>query len=126
MEAARITKLLLDWRNGDQAALDRLTPLVYDELRRLAHGFLRNERSGHTLQATALVHESFLKLLDQSQLNWQSRAHFLGVAAQVMRHVLVDYARKHTAGKRGHGVRVISLDEATVVSTDTAEHLIEL
>jgi RNA polymerase sigma-70 factor, ECF subfamily len=107
-----VTNLLLDWRNGDEAALARLTPLVYDELRRLAGGYLRRERAGHTLQATALVHEAYLRLIGQQHLDWQSRAHFFGVAAQVMRHVLVDQARSRRAAKRGGGEVLLPLDEA--------------
>lgn len=107
-----ITQLLLDWRNGDRTALDKLTPLVYRELRKLADGYLRRERRDHTLQATALVHEAYLHLIDQSQLDWQNRAHFFGVAAKLMRRILVDHARAHTAAKRGGGKTELPLDEA--------------
>ncbi|HEX8072229.1 MAG TPA: sigma-70 family RNA polymerase sigma factor [Pyrinomonadaceae bacterium] len=107
-----VTQLLADLRNGDQAALDALLPQVYDELRRLADHYLRQERPDHTLQATALVHEAYLRLVDQTNISWQNRAHFFSVAAQVMRHILVDHARKAHAEKRGGGARRLSLDEA--------------
>lgn len=99
--AESITQLLVDWSKGDQAALDRLMPLVYAELRRLAGNYLRRERMNHTLQPTALVNEAYLKLIDQKQARWQNRAHFYGVAAQLMRRILVDHARQHRAAKRG-------------------------
>jgi len=107
-----ITRLLADWSNGDRQALERLTPLVYDELRRLAGRYLRQERVGHTLQSTALVHEAFLKLVGQNNVRWQNRAHFFGIAAQMIRRILVDYARARQAGKRGSGAERLSLDEA--------------
>jgi RNA polymerase sigma factor (TIGR02999 family) len=97
------TKLLLDWSRGDRSALERLMPLVYDELRTLASRSLRHERSGHTLQGTALVHEAYLRLVDQRRVQWRDRAHFFGVAAQIMRRILVDHARRHGAAKRGRG-----------------------
>jgi RNA polymerase sigma factor (TIGR02999 family) len=96
-----ITQLLVDWSNGDQKALDKLMPLVYRELRRLASNYLRRERPGHTLQPTALVNEAYLKLIDQKSARWQNRAQFFGVAAQLMRRILVDHARAHQADKRG-------------------------
>jgi len=95
-----VTQLLLDWSQGNQAALEKLMPLVYDELRRLAANYLRRERQGHTLQPTALVNEAYLKLVDQ-RAHWQNRAQFFGVAAQLMRRILVDHARQHQAAKRG-------------------------
>jgi RNA polymerase sigma factor (TIGR02999 family) len=107
-----ITRLLTDWSRGDRQALEKLTPLVYDELRRLASRYLRRERSGHTLQSTALVHEAYLKLVEQKNVKWQSRAHFFGIAAQMIRRILVDYARAHNADKRGAGAEKLSLDEA--------------
>jgi RNA polymerase sigma factor (TIGR02999 family) len=107
-----ITALLDDWGSGDRRALDRLLPLVYAELRRIARRQLRRERAGHTLQPTALVHEAYLRLVDQRQGDWRNRAHFFGVAAQVMRRILVDDARRHNANKRGEGVRCVSIDEA--------------
>lgn len=96
-----VTQLLVDWSNGDQAALDKLMPVVYDELRRLAGNYLRRERAGHTLQPTALVNEAYLKLVDQRHARWQNRAQFFGVAAQLMRRILVDHARTRQAQKRG-------------------------
>src|ERR1051325_8848033 len=98
-----VTRLLQDWRNGDKAALEKLTPLVYDELRRLANHYLRGERKDHTLQGTALVHEAYMKMVGYDNLEWQSRAHFFGVAARIMRQILIDHARKHRTDKRGAG-----------------------
>jgi len=96
-----ITQLLIDWSKGDQAALEKLMPLVYDELRRLASNYLRRERASHTLQPTALVNEAYLKLVDQRHAKWQNRAQFFGISAQLMRRILVDHARQHQAAKRG-------------------------
>jgi len=96
-----VTQLLIDWSKGDQKALDKLMPLVYSELRRLAGNYLRRERLGHTLQPTALVNEAYLKLIDQKNAKWQNRTQFYGVAAQLMRRILVDHARQHQAAKRG-------------------------
>jgi len=107
-----VTALLSDWRRGDPNALGQLLPVVYAELRRIAARQLAGERVGHTLQPTALVHEVYLRLVDQRQVDWQNRAHFFGVAAQVMRRILVDHARRHSAGKRGDGIRCVSLDDA--------------
>ena len=107
-----VTALLDEWSRGNQAARDELLPLVYAELRRIAARQLGRERIGHTLQPTALVHEAYLRLVDQRRVDWQSRAHFFGVAAQIMRRILVDHARRHGAGKRGDGAQRISLDEA--------------
>jgi RNA polymerase sigma factor (TIGR02999 family) len=107
-----ITALLDDWSRGNHRALDQLLPLVYAELRSIARRQLRRERVGHTLQPTALVHEAYLRLVDQRQVDWRSRAHFFGVAAQVMRRILVDNARRHNANKRGDGVQCVSIDEA--------------
>jgi len=107
-----VTDLLLSWRQGDAAALDRLVPLVYDELRRVARRHLRGESPGHALQATALVHEVYLRLVDVDRMTLTNRAHFFGVAATLMRQIVVDYARRQRADKRGGGVTVLSLDEA--------------
>jgi RNA polymerase sigma factor (TIGR02999 family) len=115
-----VTELLQRWSSGRQEALDELLPQIYGELRRLAGSYLRRERPDHTLQATALVHEAFLKLVDQHAVRWQKRAHFVGIAAQAMRRILVDHARAHAAGKRGDGVRPVSLDEALLL-TDTPD-----
>jgi len=107
-----VTALLGEWSRGDSAALDRLLPLVYAELRRIAARQLRRERAGHTLQPTALVHEVYLRLVDQRHVDWQDRAHFFGAAAQVMRRLLVDHARRRGARKRGDGVQFVSIDDA--------------
>lgn len=104
-----VTKLLLRWRDGDGHALDEMLPLVYDELRRLARWYLQHEQPGHTLQSTALVHEAYLRMMDQNT-SWQNRAHFFGIAAQMMRRVLVDHARSRSAAKRGEGARMVTLD----------------
>jgi len=111
-----LTQLLLQWANGDQEALDRLMPLVYSELQRLASDYLRRERPEHTLQPTALVHEAYLRLVDQDLPDWRSRAHFFGVAAQMMRQILVDHARAHLASKRGGGAPAASIEEALTLS----------
>jgi RNA polymerase sigma-70 factor (ECF subfamily) len=107
-----VSALLDEWSRGDRRALDRLLPLVYGELRRVAARQLRRERVGHSLQPTALVHEAYLRLVDQRRVDWRSRAHFFGVAAQVMRRILVDQARRHNAGKRGNDVQRMSIDQA--------------
>jgi RNA polymerase sigma factor (TIGR02999 family) len=113
---AEVTQLLQQWSGGRQEALDQLLPAIYGELKRLAGSYLRRERRDHTLQATALVHEAFLKLVDQRDVRWQNRAHFFGIAAQIMRRILVDHARAHAASKRGSGERPVALDEALVVA----------
>lgn len=107
-----MTQLLVDWGNGDNRALEKLTPLVYQELKRLAARYLRRERSDHTLQSTALVHEAWLRLIDQRQVHWQNRAQFFGVAAEMIRRILIDHARGRQAAKRGDGAIKLSLDEA--------------
>jgi RNA polymerase sigma-70 factor (ECF subfamily) len=112
--------------DGDHDALDALLPLVYAELRRLAAGYLRRERHGHTLQPTALVHEAYLRMIDQTQVRWQNRAHFFGVAAQMMRRILVDHARSQQAEKRGGDVQKLSLDENIDVSGERASDLVAL
>ena len=124
--AEQITQLLLDWRDGDQAALDRLMPLVYDELRRMASYYLRNERPGHTLQTGALVNEAYVRLVDHEQIAWQNRAHFFGVAAQAMRRILVDHARTRNYQKRGGAAQRVSLDQAADVTGERAAELIAL
>ena len=110
--SSSVTQLLGRWRNGDREALDSLIPLVYEELRRIAQHYLRNERPGHTLQSTALVHEAYVRMIHQDLPDWQNRAHFFAVAAQLMRQILVDHARAHRADKRGGGVCNVTLDEA--------------
>jgi len=111
-----VSTLLRAWSDGDQAALDHLTPIVYEELRRLAGYYMGRERSGHSLQATALVNEAYLKLVDCKRMRWENRAHFFGVAAQSMRHVLVDHARARQRNKRGGEKRSVRLEEGLVVS----------
>jgi RNA polymerase sigma factor (TIGR02999 family) len=120
-----VTQLLLAWGQGDQAALDQLVPLVYDELRRLAQHYLRRERPGHTLQTSALVNEAFLRLIDQ-QVSWQNRAHFFGVSARLMRRVLVDYARERRTEKRGGEQMRLELDEALDIAEARDADLIAL
>lgn len=115
-----ITRLLRDWREGDARALESLVPFIYSELHQLAYSYLRRERADHTLQPTALVHEVYLRLAGGSSPDWQSRKHFYGVAARLMRQVLVDHARKQKAEKRGEGVLLLSLDEALTSSTTAA------
>jgi RNA polymerase sigma factor (TIGR02999 family) len=111
-----VTLLLQGWRKGDRKALDALLPLVYEELRRLAHFQLRRERQDHSLQTAALVHEAYLRLIGLNPPQWESRTHFFAIAAQLMRQILVDYARRHVAAKRGGGACKLSLEEATVLS----------
>ena len=119
MNPSDVTTLLDGWRRGDRDALERLLPLVYSELRRIAARQLKNERPGHTLQPTALVHEAYLRLADQRHVDWQDQAHFFGVAAQVMRRVLVDHARRRAAVKRGEGAELVSIEQASdIASTD--------
>src|SRR5262245_4443386 len=113
---AQITQLLLDWRSGDQAALERLIPLVYQHLHRLARAYMRDERQQHTLQASALVNEAYLKLVDVQRINWQDRAHFFAMSAKLMRRVLVDFARSRDYQKRGGGARLLTLHEELVAS----------
>jgi RNA polymerase sigma factor (TIGR02999 family) len=121
-----VTRLLLEWSNGDKSALEKLIPLVYDELRRMARQYMRRERPGHTLQSAALVNEAYLKLIDCSRVGWQNRAHFFAVAAQLMRRILIDHARSRNYAKRGGGIRKVSLDEAAILSEDRAEELIAI
>ena len=109
---ADVTRLLINWTNGDKKALEALMPMVYGELHRLAKRYLRRERSDHTLQSTALVHEAYLRMVDQKGMQWQNRAHFFAVAAQMIRRILVDHARTHNAEKRGGGACKLELDEA--------------
>ena len=122
----QITRLLLELSGGNRSVVDELTPLLYQELKRIAAAQLRRERAGHTLQVTALVHEAYLKLVDQRQVTWRNRAHFFGVAAQAMRRILLDYAKGRSRGKRGGGARQTTLDEALVVTSDRAFELVEI
>src|ERR1700687_2787239 len=117
LDTNEISKLLRAWSDGDQDALNGLTPIVYEELRRLAHHYMKRERPGHTLQTTALVNEAYMRLVDYKRMQWQDRAHFFAVAAQVMRRILVDHARSHNV-KRGAGVQHVSLEEVAVVGGD--------
>lgn len=122
-----VTRLLQDCSSGDREALDKLLPLVYNELRRLAHSYLTHERPDHTLQTTALVHEAYLRLIDQRSVNWQNRAQFFAISAQAMRRILLDNARRHSAAKRGSGGQKVSLEEVANLSGETAnESLIAL
>ena len=120
-----VSRLLNEWRNGNQQALEQLTPLVYDELRQLAARYLRREREAHTLQATALINEAYLQLMGQ-QTDWQNRAHFIGVAAHLMRNILVDHARAHVAAKRGKGAQAMPLNEARNVPDHTPPDVLAL
>jgi RNA polymerase sigma-70 factor, ECF subfamily len=121
-----VTQLLVDWGNGNHAALDQLIPLVYTELRQLARRYMRRERPGHTMQTTALIHEAYLRLVDQNQVRWENRAHFLGIAARLMRQILIEHARRRTRAKRGGGAGTISLDEVALVSQARATELLAL
>lgn len=121
-----VTQLLAAWSNGDRAALDRLMPLVYRELRRLAHHHMGRERPGHTLQTTALVNEAYMRLVVQVNMRWENRAHFFGIAARLMRQILVDYARRRGYAKRGGDARRVSLDEALAVSEERAAEVVAL
>jgi len=116
----------MDWSNGDESALNKLMPLVYDELRRLAHRYMNREREGHTLQTTALVNEAYLRLVDQSEVHWENRTHFFAVAARVMRHILVDHAREHSRAKRGGKASIVSLDEAATLTPERAHEVLAL
>lgn len=120
-----VSHLLRAWSGGDKCALDALTPIVYDELRRLARRYLKDERAGHSLQTTALVNEAYVRLVDYKRMQWQNRAHFFAVSGQLMRRILVDHARRHNL-KRGGGVQHVSLDEVAVVGSDRAADLVAL
>lgn len=124
--ASEITGLLVDWGNGDQAALDRLLPLVEQELHRLAHSYMRRENPDHTLQTTALVNEAYLKLIDQKKTRWQNRAHFFAIAAKIMRRILLNYARDQHRQKRGGKAVQVSLSEVSLLSMGRPEELIAL
>lgn len=121
-----LTQLLIDCSDGSQPAYDQLFPLVYEELRRLAHRYMSRERPGHTLQTTAVVHEAYLRLIDQKHVQWQNRAHFFAIAAQMMRRILITHAQSHAYAKRGGGALRVSLDEAAIVSQERAGELIAL
>ena len=121
-----VTGLLTRWSQGDGAALAELTPLVYEELRRLAHHFMEGQRTDHTLQTTALVNEAYLRLADQTNPHWQNRAHFFAVAARAMRQIVVDYARSQQARKRGGGALKVELDEVAIVSPEQSKEIVDL
>jgi RNA polymerase sigma-70 factor (ECF subfamily) len=121
-----ITELLLSWSNGDKTALEELTPLVYPELHRLAKRYMQRERSAHTLQTSALINEAYLRIVDQEKVEWHDRAHFFSVAAQVMRHILIDYARSHTRAKRGAGATHVPLTETATVTRERAAEFVAL
>jgi RNA polymerase sigma factor (TIGR02999 family) len=123
---SEITGLLVDWGNGDKAALDRLLPLVENELHRLAHSYMRRENPDHTLQTTALVNEAYLRLVDQKNTRWQNRAHFFGIAAQIMRRILMNYARDQHRAKRGGKNIQVSLSQAAVISGEQSGELLAL
>jgi RNA polymerase sigma-70 factor (ECF subfamily) len=121
-----ITQWLRDWGTGDRSALEKLTPLVYRELHRLAQSYMRGERAGHALQTTALVNEAYLRLIESEAQGWQNRAHFYSVAAKLMRHILVDFARSRNRVKRGGALEQISLDEALTITADHTAELLDL
>jgi|SRR5215813_1726425 len=122
----QVTQLLNDWSSGDQSARDMLMPLVYEELHQLAHRHMRRESPGHMLQTSALVNEAFVKLVDQRNVRWQNRAHFFGIAAEMMRRILVDYARSRNYAKRGGGVQHVSFDEGLIVSDERTNEIVKV
>jgi len=123
---SEITQLLVDWSDGDQSALDKLLPLVEKELHRLAHSYMRRESPNHTLQTTALVNEAYLKLVDQKQTRWQNRAHFYGIAAQIMRRILLNWIRDQRRKKRGGGAIQVSLSDVALISSQRSDEIIAL
>ncbi len=125
-DSIQITELLISWSNGEQTALDELMPVVYDELRRIARRLMRGQNSAHTYQTTDLIHEAYLKLVDNSDKQWQNRAHFFGVASRAMRHILVDYARSKQSQKRGGNPRAVTLDEGAVISNEVSGEIVAL
>ena len=125
-QSQEITELLLAWSRGERAALEKLVPRVHAELRRVAHRYMARERTGHTLQTTALVNEAYLRLINVEQVRWQNRAHFFAVSAQLMRRILVDFARSRNYLKRGGGAQKVTLDEALVVSQEPGQDLVAL
>ena len=124
--SSQVTQLLVAWGKGDELARDQLMSLVYEELHRLAHSYMKRESPGHTLQTSALVNEAFVRLVDQKNVRWQNRAHFFGIAAQMMRRILVDYARARNYAKRGGGAAQISLDEALIVSDERSAEVVNV
>lgn len=126
IQSPQITQLLVEWGGGNQSALENLIPLVYDELHRIAKRYMRQQSAGHTFQTTELIHEAYLKLAKQDDQNWQNRAHFFGVAAQAMRHILVDYARSKQSQKRGGWQEKVTLDEKAAISIQRSEEMLSL
>ena len=126
LTSPQVTQLLIAWGEGDQVARDQLMSVVYEELHRLAHRYMKRESPGHTLQTSALVNEAFVRLVDQKNVRWQNRAHFFGIAAQMMRRILVDYARSRNYAKRGGGAVKISLDEALIVSDERSAEVVNV
>lgn|SRR5678815_4078868 len=125
-QADEVTELLISWSNGDDQALEKLIPLVYAELRKLARRYMARESPDHTLQTSALINEAYMKLVDQRDVEWQNRAHFFAVAAKVMRHILIDYARGRDSNKRGAGVRKVAFDESVTLTDERAGELVAL
>jgi len=123
---SELTGLLEDWKHGDRSALQKLTPLIYDELRRIAHRYAQRERNGHTLQTTALVNEAYLRLAGAEKRDWQNRSHFFAVTAQVMRHILIDHARRRQFVKHGGDAQQVSIEAASVMASERAAELIAL
>ncbi len=121
-----ITRLLAEWSDGNQTALDKLYPLVYDQLHKMARRYMKREREGHTLQTTALINEAYVRLVDQKHIHWQNRAHFFAISAQIMRRILIDHARRHDYAKRGGGAQQVSLDEVAMVAVERASSLLLL
>lgn len=121
-----ITQLLAEWSDGNQTALDKLYPLVYDELHRMANRYMNRERKDHTLQTTALIHEAYVRLVDQKHVHWTNRAHFFAISAQIMRRILIDHARRHAYAKRGGGAQKVSLDETAIIAGDRASDMLLL
>jgi len=121
-----VTQLLLAWSDGDEAALEKLTPLVYKELHRLARSYMRHENPDHTLQATALVNEAYLRLIDRSRVHWRNRTHFFAVSAKLMRRILVDFARSRRSQKRGGAAEAVALEEASIASPQKSDDILEL
>lgn len=122
----QITRLLAEWSEGNQSALDELYPLVYEELHRLARRYMSRERKGHTLQTTALINEAYVRLVDQKNVRWANRSHFFAISAQIMRRILIDHARRHAYAKRGGGAQQVSLDEVAMVARDASSELVKL
>ncbi len=126
LQTPEITRLLAEWSNGSQEALDKLYPMVYEELRRIARRYMRRERPDHTLQTTALINEAYLRMIDQKNVHWENRAHFFSISARIMRRILIDHARKHQYAKRGGGAKKVSLDETAIVAKERAAELLML